>query len=43
MVKVELETTTIAEKSDFTRFALEFIDNLGDNFIRLSPDLSLLC
>lgn len=32
-----LETTTTAEKSDFTRFALEFIDNLGNNFVHLSP------
>lgn len=39
----DLETTVETEKSDFMRFALEFIDNLGSNFIRLSPGNAEKC
>lgn len=38
-----LEATVGAEKSDFMRFALEFIDNLGNNFVHLSPGNAEKC
>ena len=39
----DLEKTAEAKKADFMRFALEFIDNLGSNFVHLSPNNAEKC